>query len=187
VYDNDPHANTEGVSPHCGDGSRTSDAGVGLSYWTSSVAKSGGTVTLIAGQYIPVLENDSGVFYKGPAQCLVFRGKSVFGDHEHFSQDGGIWLPKEPSQHPRSFAFSESLQIFGAAGTGATTTSPALQTGLRSIPSGASPGAAGVGVALGLAIVELLSRNEQDPQRIHFAFDPIGDGSHVRKRFRAPE
>lgn len=158
-----------------------------FSYWTSAVARSGGTVTLIAGQYIPVLESDSGVFYKGPAGCLVFRGKNVFGDEEHFSQDGGIWLPNELNQHPRSFAFAGSLMMFGAAGTETTTRHPALQTGLRSIPSGASPGAAGVGVGLGLAIVELLAGNEQDPQRIHFAFDPIVDLAHVRKRFRAQE
>lgn len=158
-----------------------------FSYRTSAVAKSGATVTLIAGQYIPVFENASGVFYKGPAGCLVFRGKSVLGGDEHFSQDGGIWLPKEPRQPPRSFAFAGSLQMFGATGTRATTSDSAIQTGVRSIPSGASPGAAGVGVALGFAIVELLAQNEQDPERIHFAFDPISDGPQVRQRFRAPE
>lgn len=154
-----------------------------FSYWTSSVAKSGGTVALIAGKYIPVLENDSGVFYKGPAGCLVYRGKSVLGDDEHFSQDGGIWLPKEHSQHPRSFAFAGRLPT----GTESTTIDSGLQTGLQSIPSGASPGAAGVGIALGLAIVALLAENEHDPQRIHFAFDPVGDGPLVRMKFRSPE
>ncbi|MBR7783824.1 hypothetical protein [Undibacterium luofuense] len=122
-------------------------------------------VLVTKGVYVPVLEDDEGIYYKGPDDCV--QVVTVVGGKVANTMDGGLWVPK-------SNVASKQLKIYSHEFSGKQYRTPVpvaqgtagksdvaaatINTAMVTAPAGASPVAAGAtgGVVGGLlgALIE---------------------------------
>lgn len=63
---------------------------------------------LFAGVYVGELENELGVFYRGPNPAMWHRYDNEKKIHVYL---GGIWVPKNPAESPKIYALANSAKV----------------------------------------------------------------------------
>lgn len=124
--------------------------------------------TLSAGKYFPLGQDENGTYFQGPAHCfkvesLTPSAKAVREGYAGETYPCGIFLPKTSGAAPLIYFFPFAVAFPQAASIRASTpqTDVALRTQLAgSFQAGASPVQAGVGAAVGGAIVDAIIQSE---------------------------
>lgn len=72
------------------------------------LATSEAELILAKGNYVAVHENDAGILFRGPKQCVVYE---IIGGYEISS--GGIWVPKSHQEKLRlyTYAYVDQVQV----------------------------------------------------------------------------
>ena len=136
---------------------------------------------LLPGVCNAVFEDDLGTYFQCPAGSLTTFSKKT--GETIAVRDGGLWVPHVAgAHHPKLFGYEGTIR---SPGQPATSPAAASATGQEAagalavqniasgnIPTGTRPLAAGVGGALGGAVVAMMIAS-MDPTRIYFLFDSI--------------
>src|SRR5690242_9329168 len=65
---------------------------------------------LRAGSYIPEYEDNSGIFYRGPAKCVINQ-INIKPPNVAIYEEGGLWIPKaSQAATPRIYHYLGTLQ-----------------------------------------------------------------------------
>ncbi|OWQ46368.1 hypothetical protein CDL60_12845 [Roseateles noduli] len=141
---------------------------------------------LLAGIYVPEFEDDQGTYYRGQGTCVIVNSNPV-SSKKRFVQQGGVWIERGTAS-PKFKLYRDLnatgmvLQPFEGGGSdvdpcrngGASATSNAaagksdvvqpagIVTLPGIIPAGATPGQAGVGAGIGMAVVEAMIASGKD-------------------------